>query len=186
MKKIKIIIFITILFIILYVGFSIWQRSTKKEIITEKRSISTQIGKESMRLEKIHLIEEKHGQKTWELEAHQINYYQDQNLFILKDVKVNFYLRNGKTFTLSGKEGKFFQDTKNMELMGDVILSSNEGYRLKTASVFYDHSKKMVSGKDLVEVEDDKIQMKGEGMIIDMESRIFKLLNRVRTKWRKG
>ncbi len=59
-----------------------------------------------MRLEKIRFVEDKHGQKTWELEAKSIQQYQDQNIMLLEDVKVTFYTKDGRSFILSGKKGK--------------------------------------------------------------------------------
>jgi len=139
-----------------------------------------------MQLERIRFVEDKHGQKTWELEAKSIQQYQDQNMMMLEDVKVIFYSKDGRSFTVSGNQGKFYQDSKDMELVGDVVLSSSDGYRLKTHSVSYRDSEKKVSTSDPVEIEGELIRLVGRGMLVDMEAKTFKILSQVRTQWKGG
>jgi LPS export ABC transporter protein LptC len=105
---------------------------------------------------------------------------------ILEDVKVTYYSKDGRLFIVSGREGRFHQDSRNMELVGDVMLTSSDGYRLRTQSVSYDHSRKQVTTPDPVEIEGDQIRLLGKGMMVDMEGKIFKVLNEVKTQWRGG
>ena len=120
---------------------SLWANLRERkasEAVEKLPKIST--GGADMRLEKIRFVEDKHGQKTWELEAKSVHQYQDQNMMVLEDVKVTFYAKEGRTFFLTGKQGKVYQDSKNVELEGDVVLTSSDGYQLKTHSVSYHHS----------------------------------------------
>ena len=138
-----------------------------------------------MNLEKVHFVEDKGGKKTWELEAQSVQQYEDQNLLVLKDVKVTVYTKEGRSFIISGKEGKVHQDSKNAELSGNVIVTSSDGYRLRTQSVAYDHQTKKVTTPDFVELEGDQIRVQGRGMVVDMEARAFKILSQVKTQWRR-
>ena len=135
-----------------------------------------------MRLEKIRFVEDKHGQKTWELEAKSVRQYQEQNIMVLEDVKVTFYAKEGRIFYLTGKQGKVYQDSKNVDLIGDVVLTSNDGYQLKTHSASYRHVEKIVSTPDPVEIEGEQIRMTGKGMLVDMEAKTFKILSQVKTQ----
>jgi len=187
MKKTKIAILLSIILIGGLVLGSLWVKIHEKRASENKEglpNISTEGA--DMRLEKIRLVEESHGRRTWELEAKQIQQYQDQNLMILEDVKVTYYSKDGRLFIVSGREGRFHQDSKNMELVGDVMLTSSDGYRLRTQSVSYDHSRKQVTTPDPVEIEGDQIRLLGKGMMVDMEEKIFKVLNEVKTQWRGG
>jgi LPS export ABC transporter protein LptC len=187
MRRVKIAILISIVLIGLLVLGSLWVKLQEKRA-SEKDEGLPKISTEGadMRLEEIRFVEDKHGRRTWELEARQIQQYQDQNLMILKDVKVTFYSEDGRVFIVTGKEGKFYQDSKNMELVGDVMLTSSDGYRLKTQSVSYDHLKKRVTTPDPVEIEGEQIRLVGKGMVVDMEAKIFKVLNQVKTQWKGG
>lgn len=73
-----------------------------------------------------------------------------------------------------------------MELAGDVLLTSSDGYQLKTHSVSYDHLKKRVTTSDPVEIEGKEIQLVGKGMLVDMEAKILKVLHQVKTRWKGG
>ncbi len=73
-----------------------------------------------------------------------------------------------------------------MELVGDVVLTSSDGYRLKTHSVSYHHLEKKVTTSDPVEIEGNRFSWPVRGMLVDMEAKTFKVLNQVKTRWRGG
>jgi lipopolysaccharide export system protein LptC len=173
MKKAKVVILLSIVLIGGLVFIRVWM-SLKERNASEKQEgvpkISTQGA--DMHLEKIRLVEDKHGQKTWELEAKSIQQYQDQNIMMLEDVKVTFYSKEGQSFTIFGNQGK--------------VLSSSDGYRLKTHSVSYRNSEKKVTTSDPVEIEGELIRLVGKGMLVDMEAKTFKVLSQVKTQWKGG
>jgi LPS export ABC transporter protein LptC len=185
MKKAKIIILISIVLIggIVLVSLRANLRERKASEAVEKLP-KVFTGGANMRLEKIRLVEDKHGQKTWELEAKSVQQYQDQNIMVLEDVKVTFYAKEGRTIFLTGKQGKVYQDSKNVDLVGDVVLTSSDGYQLKTHSVSYRHLGEIVSTSDPVEIEGEQIRLTGKGMLVDMEAKTFKILSQVKTQLR--
>jgi LPS export ABC transporter protein LptC len=185
MKKTKFVILMSIVLIGGIVFISLWLNLRNKKV-SEKREEVSKVSTEGPHLEKIHFMEDKHGQKTWELEAKSIQQYQDQNLMILDEVKVTFYTKEGGAIIISGKQGKVNQDSKDMELVGDVVLISSDGYQLKTHSISYRHSDKTISTPDPVEIEGEKIRLIGKGMVVDMEAKILKVLNQVKTHWIGG
>jgi LPS export ABC transporter protein LptC len=187
MRKTKIAILISIVSIGLLVLISLWLNLREKKASKEGEvppKISTDGA--NARLEKIRFIEDKHGRKTWELEAKLIQQYQDQNILLLEEVKVTFFTEEGRSFILSGNQGKVYQDSKNFELVGDVVLTSSDGYSLKTHSITYDHKERKARTSDTVEIEGDQIRLVGKGMLVDMDAKIFKVLNQVKTQWRGG
>ncbi len=183
MKRVKIAILMSIVLIVGIVLVSLWVnlRARKASEAVEKPPVVSTEGAD-MRMEKVRFVEDKHGQKTWELEAKSVRQYQDQNMMVLEDVKVTFYGKEGRTFFLRGKEGKVHQDSKNMELVGDVVLSSDDGYQLKTHSVSYRHLEKIASTSDPVEIEGEQIRVTGKGMLVNMEAKTFKILSQVKTQ----
>jgi len=183
MKRIKIALLISIVLIGGVVFVSLWANLRERkasESIEKIPKVST--GGADMRMEKIRFVEDKQGQKTWELEANSVQQYQDQNLIVLEDVKVTFYSKEGQTFFLTGKKGKVDQSSRNVELVGDVVLTSSDGYRLKTHSISYRHSEKLVSTSDPVDIEGEQIRLSGIGMLVNMEAKTFKVLSRVKTQ----
>ncbi len=174
--------------ILLVVGIllaSLWSNLLgRKSSEKMERHPEVSTGGADMRLEKIRFVEDKQGQKTWELEAKSIQHFQDQNLMVLEDVRVTVYLKEGRTLVLTGKNGKVHQDSKDMELVGDVVLTSSDGYRLKTHSLSYLHRDKIVRSSDPVEIEGEQVRLTGRGMLVEMEKKTFKVLSQVKTQWR--
>ena len=185
MKRVKIAILISIVLIGGIVLVSLWAnlRERKASEAADKPPAVSTRGADT-HLEKIRFVEDKRGEKTWELEAKSVYQYQDQNMLVLEDVKVTFYAKEGRTFFLTGKQGKVYQDSKNVELVGDVVLTSSDGYRLKTHSASYRDSEKVVSTPDPVEIEGEQIRLTGKGMLVNTEDRTFKILSQVKTQLR--
>jgi LPS export ABC transporter protein LptC len=187
MKRAKIVILILIVVIAGAVLTSLWMNLQGKKGSGEGEDLAKIPHVEAdMRLEKIRLVEDKQGKKTWELDAKAVQQYQGENIILLEDVKVTFYTKEGRSFVLSGNQGKVYQDSKNVELAGDVRLTSSDGYRLKTHSVSYHHANKEVTTSDPVEIEGKEIQVVGTGMRVDMEAEIIKILSQAKTRWKGG
>jgi LPS export ABC transporter protein LptC len=184
-RKAKFVILISILLIGGIVLISLWGnlRARKTSEAVEKVPKAS-TGGADVRLEKIRFVEDKQGQKTWELEAKSVQQYQNQNIMVLEDVKATFFTKEGRTFFLTGKQGKVYQDSKDVELVGDVVLTSSDGYQLKTHSAFYRNLGKTVSTSDPVEIEGEQLRLTGKGMLVDMEAKTFKVLSQVRTQLR--
>ncbi|NWG04576.1 MAG: LPS export ABC transporter periplasmic protein LptC [Syntrophaceae bacterium] len=182
-KKAKIAILLSIVLIVGIVLVTLWGNlQEKKASEAEEKVPKISTGGADMRLEKIQFVEDKHGHKTWELEAKSAQQFQDQNIVVLEDVKVTFYAKEGRTFFLTGRQGKIYQDSKNVDLVGDVVLTSDEGYELKTHSIAYRHSDKIVSTQDPVEIEGEQIRLTGKGMLVNIEAKTFKILSQVKTQ----
>jgi len=185
MRKTKIVILLVIVLVggLVFVSLRANLRARRASEAVEKlRDIST--GGADMQLKKIRFVEDKQGQKTWELEAESVQQYQEQNMMVLEDVKVTFYAKEGRIIYLTGKQGKVYQDSKNVDLLGDVVLTSSDGYQLKTHSASYRHSEKTVSTPDPVEIDGEQIRLTGKGMLVDVEAKTFKILSQVKTQLR--
>jgi LPS export ABC transporter protein LptC len=187
-KKTKIALLLSILLIGGIVLVSLWVNLQNRKKTLEEAEKVPKISTEGadQRLEKIRFVEEKHGRKTWELEAKAISQYQGEDVLFLEDVRVVYYLKDGRSVTISGNQGKVHQNSKNMELTGNVLLTSTDGYRLKTQSMSYQHSNKRVTTSDPVEFEGEQIRLTGIGMMVDMEAKTFKILSQARTQWKGG
>jgi LPS export ABC transporter protein LptC len=187
MRKTKIVILLLIVLIggIVLVSLRANLRARKASEAVEKLpKVSTEGA--DMQLKKIRFVEDKQGQKTWELEAESVHQYQEQNIMVLEDVKVTFYAKEGRIIYLTGKHGKVYQDSKNVDLLGDVVLTSSDGYQLKTHSASYCHSEKIVSTADPVEIDGEQIRLTGKGMLVNVEAKTFKILSQVKTQLRGG
>ncbi len=183
MRKARIAILLSIVLIAGIVLFTLWANfREKKASEAEEKLPKISIEGAEMRLEKIRFVEDKHGQKSWELEAQSVQKYQDQNVLVLQDVKLTFYAKEGRTFLLTAKQGKVYQDSKNVDLEGDVVLTSSDGYQLKTHSLSYRNLEQIASTSDPVEIEGEQLRLTGKGMQVNMEAKTIKILSQVKTQ----
>ncbi len=185
-RKIKLTLVTAIGLIAAFVVVTVWTNLQARKVSPEHEKASKITDAADVRLEKIRFVEDKHGEKTWELEATAIQQYQDQNVLVIEDVKVTVFTKDGKAHVISGKEGKVHQDSRNVELVGNVLLTSAEGYQLRTRSVAYRHADKKIATSDPVEIEGDQIRVLGRGMVVDLEAKTFKILGQVKTQWTGG
>jgi LPS export ABC transporter protein LptC len=187
MRKAKIALLISIVLIAGFVAIHLWINLQERRAFERAKALPKVSTKGAdMRLETIQFVEDKQGQKTWELEAKSVQQYQGQNIMMVENVKLTYYAKEGRTFVLTGNQGKVFQDTKNVELVGDVVLTSNDGYQLKTHSISYFHSDKKATTPDPIEIEGEQIRLVGKGMVVDMDAKTFKVLHEVKTQWKGG
>ena len=181
MRRIKFGILIAIVLIGGIAGVYLWVNFQARKLLEGEPLPKVSLGDADMHMEKIRLVEDKNGRKSWELEARAMHQFQDQNVIRIEEVKVTYYAKEGLSVVISGDQGKFSQDSKNIELVGNVTLSSSDGYRFKTHSIAYNHSEKKVTTPDPVELEGDQIRMTGKGMVVDMDGKVIRVLNQVRT-----
>jgi LPS export ABC transporter protein LptC len=181
MRRLKFAILLAIVLIGGIAGVNLWVNYQARKLMEEEPLPKVSLGDADMHMEKIRLVEDKNGRKSWELEARAMHQFQDQNVIKIEEVKVTYYTKEGRSVVISGDQGKFSQDSKNIELVGNVVLSSSDGYRFKTHSIAYDHSEKKVTTADPVEFEGDEIRMTGMGMVVDMEGKVIRVLNQVKT-----
>ena len=187
MRKLKWALLISIVLIGATVLSSLWINLQDRKASEEEKAGPTFSSEDAkMVLESIHFVEDKKGKKTWELEAKSIQQQREDNLMVLEDVKVTVYTEEGRSFIISGKQGKVSLDSKDMDLEGDVVVSSSDGYRLRTQSVAYRHQEKTAGTSDPVEIDGEQIHVAGTGMVVNMEDRTFKILGQVKTRLKRG
>jgi LPS export ABC transporter protein LptC len=112
--------------------------------------------------------------------------YQGEDLLVVEKVKVTLYARDGRTFMISGNQARVHQSSKDMELSGDVQLTSSDGYQLKTQNLTYNHAEKKVTTSDPVEIDGELFRLVGRGMLVDFGERRFRVLHQVRTQLKGG
>lgn len=93
-----------------------------------------------------HLIETRGEKKTWELWSEKATKALGSGAWHLQVVKVHFYGEGKKTYTATGTDGLVSADQKVLEILGDVHVVTNSGYRLKTEKIIYDSERQQIFG----------------------------------------
>ena len=134
-----------------------------------------------IRIEKARYVETRDGREEWEVEADSALYFKADNITVFENVKVIFYSKNGISYTLVGKKGRLKNDTKDMDVAGDVVVTSADGYELRTDSLRYTAGMKQISTKDRVVFTGPNMKIEGVGFLADMLTERVSVLADVRT-----
>jgi LPS export ABC transporter protein LptC len=132
-------------------------------------------------LDKVQYTEAKDGKIEWRLEADSASYLRKENITVFKNVKVEFYSRNGRVYTMTGAEGRFDGGSRDIEMFGNVLVVSDDGYRLKTNSLKYNASEREISTKDNISLASSNMNINGIGLIIYIDKDSLSVLDDVRT-----
>ncbi|MBI3398218.1 MAG: LPS export ABC transporter periplasmic protein LptC, partial [Deltaproteobacteria bacterium] len=134
-----------------------------------------------IRIDKARYVETKDGRKEWELEADSAQYFKDDNLIVFENVKVVFYSKDGIYYTLKGRQGRLRNDTKDIDVAGDVVATSEDGYQLKTDTLKYTAAVRQITTKDRVVFTGHNMRIEGIGLLADMATERVSVLAKVKT-----
>jgi LPS export ABC transporter protein LptC len=124
----------------------------------------------------------KEGRTRWTLRAAEARYFDDTQKTVLSQVNATFFLKDGRQVELQSDEGVLHNETKNMEVSGNVRLSSTDGYRLETDRLDYDHHTDMLHTAAPVLLEGRGLTLKGLGMEFEIGNRSLSILKNIETK----
>jgi len=124
--------------------------------------------KADISLEEIHYVETKGKKKEWELKAKVAQHFIHEDLTLLKDLMVTFYPGEGRIVTMKGEKGSI-KGKKEIEVRGNVVITSSDGYRVVTNSLHYDETRRQIYTSDPVLIERKGMRVKGIGLLVDLK-----------------
>jgi LPS export ABC transporter protein LptC len=104
-------------------------------------------------------LEEVSGGVRWRLKAEQALVFEPQGRTALKKIAVSVFERD-RSWTIVGDEGDLFQETGNVEIRRNVVLTRSDGFRLETSVLRW-------QGADRRLWTDAPIRLSGGGTVVD-------------------
>lgn len=104
-------------------------------------------------------IEEESGGVRWRLRAEQALVFEGERRTSLRQISVTVFERD-RAWTIVGDEGDFFQQTSNVEIRSNVVLTSSDGFRLETSVLRWQGAERRLW-------TDAPVRMSREGAVID-------------------
>ena len=123
--------------------------------------------------------------KEWELDAQTAQYFKDENKFALQSIEVTFFSNKEKVYKLTADRGEFYTDSKDIEVSGNVIAVTDEGYRIQTDSFRYNAEERKIFTDDEVTLTSEKMVMSGKGMVVNLDEERLYILEEVRALEKK-
>jgi LPS export ABC transporter protein LptC len=131
------------------------------------------------RIKDVRLSEETKRGTRWRLDAAQAESFEKLGRTVLKQVTIHIEEPDA-TWTVTGDEGELQQPSRNVELRGNVVLVSSEGFRLETSKLFWAGSEQRAWTNEPVTITRDGAVVRGEGLDADVAERVTSVKGRVR------
>ena len=121
-------------------------------------------------LEDLHYTQTEDGRRRWTLDADKAEYQRDNSLAKLEAVKLLLYdAGQFGDLTLQADQGQLAQETSQVDVWGNVILTTGRGDQLFTERLHYDDQVRQLSTEDPVRLLSSQIELTGIGLQIDID-----------------
>jgi LPS export ABC transporter protein LptC len=118
------------------------------------------------------------GEK-WEVKADSARFMRQEKIALFDKVAIKLILADGKTFHLTGDQGRLKTDLKDMDITGNVVILSDRGDRFTTDRLTYVHGEKKIFTRSPVTMDNDRMRIRGVGLTLRLDSRELKLSSQV-------
>lgn len=130
-------------------------------------------------LNHIHHVATRDGVKEWTLDAETAQFQRADNKTLFKDISATFFLNDGKTLHLNGRDGVLMTDSKDMEVWGDVVVR-NGGYEFNADKLLYEHKSHTISTKTPIVIKGNGMEVTGDSMTFNLQTEQVMVRGRVR------
>lgn len=139
----------------------------------------------------IHLVGEGSGLKEWELRAREARHFHKGKMTVLEGIEAAFYVEKGGVIRLKGDRGRILHRTKDIELQGNIVIFTGDGYQLTTDGLQYINRTRQIRSSQRVDIAGDGLEITGTGMSIDlvtgklsMDGRVETIVSRALEGWK--
>jgi len=124
------------------------------------------------------------GRKVWEVSGEEADYYKDQKEAVIKRPRFTYYDRNGVAAETAGEVARMFlgdNELEKLQIEGGIQVKYQD-YILKSAEAIYLPGQQRILLPKRTTVVGGGFEVEGSSMEVELESRIIRLLERVKTK----
>ena len=184
MKKIKLILIAIALFTFILVMAALIRNSLIPHDSERLDNLPPQ--GVDMQLKDVHYEQtNQNALKEWELNAQSAQYFKGENKIALRSIALTFFSDEGKVYKMSADYGELYTDSRDVKVSGNVVVVTDEGYRIKTDSFQYSAKERKIFTKDKVALSGKELVMTGKGMVVDLEDERLHILEEVRALEKK-
>jgi LPS export ABC transporter protein LptC len=174
-----------VVFLSVVVGVLDQRARTPRAIPTEPAATSA-----DYRLKQVRLQETGRDGSRWQLDAEYSETFEEKNTTAMKKVtiKVDQPSKSAATrsWTVTGDEGDLNQETKDVELRGNVVLVSSDGLRLETERLRWDAEGQRAWTTEAVTIYRSGAVVRGTGFESRVAEEATSIRGRVRATFKRG
>ena len=118
----------------------------------------------------------------WEVKAETATYDKKQNLAVLDMVRIKLTTSDGKVFEMSADKGQMLTKKKNIEIKGNVVITSDDGDKFSTDHLSYNDAQKKFYTDAPVTMENKRMKLTGKGLTLFMNRGELNIPSMVKAK----
>ena len=128
------------------------------------KNISIRGSEADLTIDQMHVVQNKQGDKNWEMWAKTAKIYHKKNLTELEVIHIRYYPKNGKPLDITADNGEMENDSRNMLVRGNVLIKSSVGYTLRTDSLRFRPKDKQIDTDAKILLEGKSFNLTGVGL----------------------
>lgn len=121
----------------------------------------------------------KDGRKHWSLEAASAQYRDQAKEAMFDDVRITFFLDDGREVTVKGRQARLDTETNNIDISGDVIAREAD-YQLAAETIAYNHFDRQIKIPVPVKITGRAFELQADEMTVDLASETARLRGAVK------
>ena len=176
-KKVKIIVIALVsIVIVAVVIFALVQGVGRKK----ENVIKIMPDEADIRIQDFVFTEVGQNKIRWDVKAKSGQYQKKKNLALFDEVRIQATKEEGKVYVMTGKKGKMLTDKKDLEITGNVVITSDSGDRFTTDYLRYVNDQRKIYTDAPVVMENNKMKIQAVGLTIFIDKGELMLSSGVR------
>jgi len=119
------------------------------------------------RIKEIHIDETLEGSLRWQLDADQAEVFEQERKTVLRRVTVKVFNKD-QVWTVNGDEGVLHNETRDVTLTGNVVVTSSDGLSLTAPDLRWESEARRLSTEGAVTIRRAGTTITGRGLEVEM------------------
>lgn len=139
-----------------------------------------------VKMDRVRYSSSREGRTEWELEAEEATRLKNEDVMRLRSVSLRYYPATGKPYVLKSREGALMESAGVMSAEGDVVLTFEGGYELRTSRLDYSMKKREMTSDEEARILSKGMDITGRGIVIEPDKGRVRLLKDVKAVIKAG
>ena len=156
---------------VILLSLAIWRHMQRLPVQEVLEALPQDI---DLALDDLHYTETQDGIKRWTLSSDRAEYLRGSNLIQLTPVSLVFYDAGSfGDLILTADHGQLQEDTRQVDVHGNVIVTATDGEQLTTESLRYSEQNRELTTSAPIHLRTPRMELTGVGLRIDLENDIL-------------
>ncbi len=168
MLKMRRLLALLILLAVVALVAAVWQNLSQQDPQELLDALPHQI---DLSLDQLHYTQSEEGQRRWTLDADKAEYRREKNLAQLENVSLEFF-QAGQLgdVKLSARHGTLQQESRQVEVWDQVVVSTAREEHLYTERLHYDDQARRLTTAEPIRFVSPQMEMTGTGLQVDLDT----------------